>query len=173
MGVIIIPGLLLLINITNSWGLLGKFLGFEKIDSIVDILYSSEPKILKTAGEFNSLLRLVKKNTQIDLASQVPVAFGRFKTFSIQDMGPKEDESFFIPHTTRVAVLLEPYEMGDKSIPREYIKIIGTLGEIEDWVRQYKQRKVDLVTHSLSLLSIIVGTWINFASHRKNKSNKI
>ena len=180
-AVVIIPGLLFIIQLNNE-GLdfLDHLLSWDKFDSVITILGSKDvngrPMEIKRGDKiFSDLLTLVDENTSVylvldDSNKSKIISIGAFATPNMIDGGPKIGRVSFVPPTTRVAInfdpsiIPDPRLLGFEKIPPEaiYAYPIGTLNDIHAWIEHYKSVRRGSLYYGVSLLSIMIGTLINF-----------
>ena len=182
--IIIIPGLLFLTTLGGNFVFVDKLFGWNKFDNITNMLSSHDkdglPVSIKSSEKvFPYLLGLIEENYPVIVGFNTAnkekiLSIGAFASIPITDYGPESGKILFTPPTTRIAIdydpsVVNPAIFGFESIPNgaTYAFPIGTIQDMQSWISRYKSSREHSVTYGLSLLSIIIGTILNFKHFSK------
>ena len=141
----------------------------EKVATRFDLSYADDASSPVRVGdaEWNPLLTLVYRYSKDSFArDKTPRVFARFRA-SLSSRTPSEGPIFSewtAPSTPIVLIYVEWPQNSGKSIPPDLFRVVGTIGDLHEWISKEKDRRrfwvQDIFLGTFGPLLAIVVFWL-------------
>lgn len=169
----VLPVIYLLLVLAEHYGLIDHWHGLDRVKSVADnfsLSYAPDASAPVYPGDaaWKPLMDLIQKYSKVKLRSdKQPQTVARFvATLSAQqEMGDGVRAEWTSPSTPFVVIYKHWPEPGT-TLPREDFTIVGTIGDLRDWIAQSKA-DCHFLIHDivLGILALAVGYAIWHVSH--------
>jgi hypothetical protein len=178
LSAVAIPVFYLIFVTADHTGLLDKFLGLDLVEDVserFEISYAEDASrpVRPDEPAWRPLLSLIERYTTVDLPQdKEPKVFARqVAVISAKTDLPGGGYAEWTAPTTPVLLIYR--EWPGQTVPREDVRIVGTIGDIRLWVEQRRAELRFLFQDIfLGLLAVTLASVIWFGDFRKEKKGK-